>query len=501
MDQVIIALSISPILLIIFLLLMRIKIYFAAVIAYIYTLAVALVIWQMDLGALASSTIKGILVASDIILIVFGAIFFLEFLKAANLLGSIENYLSKISPDARIQAILIAWLFGSFIEGTAGFGTPAAIVAPLLIGIGFPALMAISVALIANSTAVTFGAVGTPIRVGFSGLETSGVASYAGAINLFVGIFVPIMILAVVVMFSKNKSSRSFYEAVPLAIFAGMCFVMPYYLLTFLGSEFPSLLGSLIGMGVFIFATKKGFLVPKNKLSFMAQKKSKSSEKIINSFLPYIFLVVFLLAGKFVFGSFVIGLYSGINHKINLFNPGMAFISSIVLFSLIFPKNIRHIKGPAITSFKTLLAPFIVIFSIVSFVQIMIYSGINDSALDGMIINFIAIVPTSQLHLLAPFIGAFGSFVSGSATLSNILFGSFLDGAARASGFNHSIILALQLVGAGIGNMIALTNIVAAQAAAKVKGMEIDILKTTMLPCLILLIIASIVGAIIISFF
>ena len=118
---------------------------------------------------IAAGSIKGVILAFNILFIVFGAILLLNTLKEAGAITVIRQGFTEISPDRRIQAIIIAWLFGAFIEGAAGFGAPAAIAAPLLVAIGFPAMAAVMVSLIIQSTPVSFGAVGTPILVGVNG--------------------------------------------------------------------------------------------------------------------------------------------------------------------------------------------------------------------------------------------------------------------------------------------------------------------------------------------
>ena len=130
------------------------------------TILLALFIWKTPLNWVLASGLNGTVVMLKIILIVFGALTLLFTLKESGALDVINQGFSTISPDRRVQAIIIAWLFGGFIEGAAGFGVPAALVAPLLLSLGFPALAAVMVALIANTTAVAFGTVGTPTLIG-----------------------------------------------------------------------------------------------------------------------------------------------------------------------------------------------------------------------------------------------------------------------------------------------------------------------------------------------
>ena len=158
------------------------------------TLVLSLFIWQIYPNIAVASTLKGVLIALDIFFIVFGALLFLKIIEGRQILDQIRLYLEKISPDYRIQTILIAWFFESFIEGVTGFGTPITIAAPILVSIGLSPITAVTVALLGNSTSVAFGAAGTPIRVGFSGLNIAGVPFYSALINI-IGFIVPLFML------------------------------------------------------------------------------------------------------------------------------------------------------------------------------------------------------------------------------------------------------------------------------------------------------------------
>src|SRR3989344_413719 len=135
------------------------------------TALISLLIWKLNIKLISASFIKGTFLTLEIMLIIFGAVWLLTILQEKKRMHYIQEFLSSISPDARIQAIIIAWLFGSLIEGVAGFGTPAAIVAPLLVSLGFTPLLSVVLALISNSTAVSFGAAGTPILLGLGSLN------------------------------------------------------------------------------------------------------------------------------------------------------------------------------------------------------------------------------------------------------------------------------------------------------------------------------------------
>lgn len=135
-------------------------------IAWFMTAIMALVVWRVEPIRVLASAIQGVLLSLDILIIVFGALLVLNIMQSSGAMEVINQNLQKVTADRRVQLVIIAYAFGAFIEGAAGFGTPAALAAPLLIGLGFPPLAAAVVALICNSTPVSFGAVGTPIMIG-----------------------------------------------------------------------------------------------------------------------------------------------------------------------------------------------------------------------------------------------------------------------------------------------------------------------------------------------
>ena len=253
-------------------------------VTFLLTAILAFTFWDMSMLTILASSIQSLFITFDILYIVFGAILLLNFLKFSGGVDSIRDGFSGISKDRRIQVIIIVWLFGSFLEGAAGFGTPAAIVAPLLVALGFPALAAVVLGMMVQSTAVTFGAVGTPILVGVKGglenpeltsrLDQMGlnigdvlalVTGNAAIIHAIVGSFMPfLMVLMLCRFFGKNRSWKEGFQVFPFAMFAGLSFTIPYLITgLFLGPEFPSLIGALVGLSLVVSAAKNGFLVPK----------------------------------------------------------------------------------------------------------------------------------------------------------------------------------------------------------------------------------------------
>ena len=259
-------------------------------IAFALTCVLSLGVWHTPAVQVAAATADGLITAASIMYIVLGAILLLNLLQESGAVSSIRHSMYQISPDPRVQAIIIAFLFGSFIEAAAGFGTPAAVAAPLLVAVGFPALAAVMVSLIIQSTCVSFGAIGTPILIGVSGglagqpevmayLSTWGVdfptylhsiGSKVAIIHGITGTLIPlILVMMMTRYFGLRKSWKEGLGIFPFALFAGLCFTVPYTLSgILLGPEFPSLTGSLLGLALVVPLAKKGFLAPKTPWQF-----------------------------------------------------------------------------------------------------------------------------------------------------------------------------------------------------------------------------------------
>jgi len=256
---------------------------------YVTAAGLAWGVWRMEPVDVAASSIQGLFVTLDILLIIFGAILLLKTLERSGAVAAIRAGFHTVSDDRRVQVVIVAWLFGSFIEGAAGFGTPAAVVAPLLVALGFPALAAVMIGMMIQSTAVTFGAVGTPILIGVTDglagpevdaqLRAAGVTfdayrrtitAYAGALHAVAGSLIPtLMVVMMTRFFGERRSWTEGLKIFPFALFGGVAFTAPYLLTAvFLGPEFPSLVGGAAGLAVVTFAARRGFLVPDDHWDF-----------------------------------------------------------------------------------------------------------------------------------------------------------------------------------------------------------------------------------------
>lgn len=256
----------------------------------ILVVLVAVIVWRMSALGVIAASLEGLITAGTLLYIVFGALLLLSTLTVGGAMATIRAGFNSISPDRRVQAIIIGWLFGSFIEGASGFGTPAAVVAPFLLAMGFPAMAAVMVGLIIQSTPVSFGAVGTPILVGLGGglggdagvaervsvlgismpQFISNIGFNVALIHAVVGLLIPL--IPVVMLTGSFGEKRRFSDGLkvwPFALYASVAMTIPSVLVArFLGPEFPSLLGGLIGLTLVMYTASRGFLMPREVFDF-----------------------------------------------------------------------------------------------------------------------------------------------------------------------------------------------------------------------------------------
>ncbi|MCE7623264.1 L-lactate permease [Vibrio fluvialis] len=515
-------------------------------VAFALTVAIALTFWDMTANRVLASVLQGLGITVTVLWIVFGAIFLLNTLKYTGAITVIRNGFTNISPDRRIQAIIIAWCFGSFIEGASGFGTPAAIAAPLLVAIGFPALAAVLMGMMIQSTPVSFGAVGTPILVGVNkGLDTHNITEALVAhgsnwdaylqqitasvalIHASVGTLMPVLMAMMLTrFFGKNRSWTEGLSILPFALFAGLAFTVPYALTgVLLGPEFPSLVGGLFGLTIVVTAAKKGFLVPKQSWDFRPENewpaewlgslkmelddiKGKPMGLAL-AWLPYVLLAVILVLSR-VSADFK-GLLLSVNLAFNnilgevgvsasiapLYLPGGILVFVALLAVLLQARSLKPMGQALGESTKTLIgAGFVLVFTI-PMVRIFINSGVNMSDLASMPVttaNFAAGLVGSAFPALSATVGALGAFIAGSNTVSNMMFSQFQFEVAQTLSVSSVIVIALQAVGAAAGNMIAIHNVVAASATVGLLGREGATLRKTIIPTFYYLVVTGLIG-------
>lgn len=520
-----------PLLLAIILMLFnRFKAYTVMGISFFAAFVLTLTVWEMKPQMLLAFSMVGAFKAINVSIIFGGAIFILHIMEKSGAMYSIRQGFSRISPDRRIQAIIIAWLFGAFLEGSAGFGTPAALAAPLLVGLGFPPMAACVVALVANSTPVAFGAVATPVNTTLALINDNIVAagldaavfqeSLATKIGYLLGIggtFIPVLMVVMMVgIFSKERRFRSVLEILPFCLFAGAAFTVPYYLLaSHIGVEFPSVVGSAVGLAVVILAVKKRFLVPAYLWDFTVGSAAeqiavqKPDPKFVmplyKAWLPYIVIGALLLLTRIPslgIKEFLLSLsyehvavahVSGINYAFDwAYNPGNFPFIFVGLLLLVFFQFDRKVSGEIVWSTLQKIKPLTgALFFGMAMVQIFIHTDKNVSGMPSMLTVIadavVQGISGSEYLYIAPFIGVLGSFISGSCTVSCVMFAPLQFQVAQTLGLDPALVLALQLCGGALGNMICIHNVLAVTAATNAVGSEGRMIAWNMIPLAIYL--------------
>ncbi|WP_297849221.1 L-lactate permease [uncultured Desulfovibrio sp.] len=506
-------------------------------VAWLACVICGLVGWKLDVMYLAALSLQGVVVAVGVLIIVFGAILVLYTLEQSGGMETIQYGMQNVSRDRRIQTIIIGFLFAAFIEGAAGFGTPAALAAPLLLGLGFPAMAAAVVCLVFNSVPVTFGAVGTPVIVGFGFLKKpvaeavaanpglpftsydgfcKVVSEWATLMHAPMAIILTIFMLGFLTRFFGKEQSWSIgFRAWKFCVFAAVCFLIPYLLCAWLlGPEFPAMLGGLIGLGVVVWATKKGICVPRDVWGFAPSNEwdpswsgttpvSTKTEfqahmSQFQAWLPYVLICALLVisrvpqlglkgiltAQKLSFNN-ILG-FQGVSASIDyLYLPGTFFIVVSLLTILLHKMPASAVKAAWGESLRKMKAPTIALIFAVALVSIFRGSGANPAGVPSMplaLAEAVAAAAGSVWPILAAFVGGLGAFITGSCTVSDLMFAEFQWGMAATLELPRQIIVAAQGVGGAMGNMVCVHNIVAACAVVGLSGREGEVLKRTFWP-------------------
>ncbi len=515
--------------------------------AYAAAVLVALAAWRMSTTRVIAASIQGLFLTFDLLFIIFGALLLLHTLEQSGGVAALRRSFHGISDDRRVQVVIVAWLFGSFIEGAAGFGTPAAIAAPLMVALGFPAACAVMLGMMVQSTAVTFGAVGTPVLVGVQGglggagfsadLATAGidmmtylraVTAKAVLLHATAGVLMPTwMVVMMTRFYGGNRSWVEGLRVLPFTLFGGLAFVVPYVIFgTFLGPEFPSLLGAPVGLAIVVTAARRGLFVPRETWSFPARSSwspewvSGLEEEMADvpsgrdistplAWAPYLLVGALLVLTRLptlpvgawlrapaIAWSDILG--TGISATTTpLYLPGFILIVVVAITAWMHRMEPPRVLDAVRSSARVLLGAGIVLVFTVPMVRVYINSDVNGASLLSMPIamaEWVAGNVGRVWPLFAGATGALGAFIAGSNTVSNLMFSAFQYGVAVRLGMSTVMIVSLQAVGAAAGNMIAIHNVVAASATVGLLGREGATLRRTILPTLYYLAVIGLLG-------
>ena len=494
--------------------------------------------WKLEPLFILAISIHGAITAIGVLIIIFGALIILSTLKHSGGMETIQYGMQQITADSRVQAIIIGYMFAAFIEGAAGFGTPAALAAPLLLSLGFPPLAAAILCLVMNSFPVTFGAVGTPIIMGFEyvyplvqdainqgapGIHFSSVEEFQHIIGQWsmrlhapMVYILPIFMLGFITRyFGPRRKWIDGLKAWKFCLFAGTAYFVPSFVFAwFVGPEFPALIGGLIGLAIVVIGAKRGFCVPKETWTFgdtqkwdpdwtgtieCGSQEFKSHMSQFRAWLPYILIGCILVITRipeFGLKNFLTGVsipfdrilgYDNVNNALQpLYLPGtIPFILVALLTIAIHSMDGRAIGKAWKEAVSNIKNPTIALVFATALVSIFRLSEANINNLPSMpmaLAEFVSSVSGASWPMFAGFIGGLGSFITGSNTISDLLFGELQWVVASALGLSHQIMIAAQGVGGAFGNMVCINNVVAVCAVVGLAGREGDILKRTVFP-------------------
>ena len=498
----------------------------------------ALAVWQVPVAQVAAASVNGLILALRLLYIIFGAILLLNTLQESGALKTIREGFTGITRDRRVQVIIIAWLFGSFIEASAGFGTPAAVAVPLLVGMGFPGMAAVTAGMIIQSTPVSFGALGTPILVGVNiGLSADpAIQQYAAQLGYaewndflaFIGLKVAILhavagtlvplilVSAITRFFGKNRSLAEGLQIWKFALFAALAMTIPYLAAAyFLGPEFPALAGSIIGLAIVVSAASRGFLIPAPENAWDFDQKDNwpadwtgsihprdvthhsGGMGMSKAWLPYAIVALLLLITRLTalpFGSWlqswtiswpnIFGTAISASEQ-PLYLPGTIFIVASLAAWWMHQIPTASYKTSWTTSLRVTAAASVALIFTVPMVQVFINSYGGAAGYERMPIALadgVAALVGSAWPIFAPFIGGIGAAVAGSNTVSNMMFSLFQFDMGQRIAVDPTWVVALQAVGGAAGNMICVHNVVAASAVVGLLGREGAVIRLTVIP-------------------
>ncbi len=522
-------LSIFPIVLLIFLMVKKngLPSYYALPLIAILIYVLQLTYFGNSFTSTNANVISGMIATLTPITIIFGAILFNRMMEISGGTNILRKWLGNISDNSVAQLMIIGWAFAFMIEGASGFGTPAAIAAPILMGLGFNPLRVAVFALIMNSVPVSFGAVGTPTWFGFAPLKLSEamtleIGQTSALIHCVAALIIPLFALRSVVDWATIRRNIGF---IYLSILA--C-TIPYFIIAQLNYEFPSLVGGAIGMLASIGLANLGIGLEKTEEK--QEKQVVDMNEVFKAMFPTAMLIVILIVTRIPqlgikglltngtewlsmsLGQFasleisqslifslknILGTNVASSYKLLYVPSLLPFIVTVILCIILFRLSASQSKSIFGSSFQQVKKPFVALLGAVIMVKLMKMGG--DESMVKIIGRNFAELTGANWTYFSSYLGAIGAFFSGSNTVSNLTFGGIQLSIAETTGLSVPLILALQSVGGAMGNMVCLNNIIAVCTVLNVTNAEGQVIRKTVVPMLIYGVIAGIVAFVLIS--
>lgn len=458
-------------------------------------LVIAIIFWEMPAANAFTAALEGAIMAIwPIALIIIAAIFTYNLALHTKSMDTIKNMLSGITTDRRIQVLILAWGFGGFLEAVAGYGTAVAIPASILAALGFDPLFAAVICLIANTVPTAFGAIGTPV-ISLAKVANIDVNVLSYYVSMQLVLF--IVVIPLVLILITTKSLKGLKGVVGISLASGLSFAIPEVLAAkFMGAELPALLGSVCSMAVTIIIAKRMNTKANIQDSKITSEIAATSTKIsfkegILAWVPYILVFVFIILSSqlvpFIYKPLShvkssITVYTGAGAKPYelkwLVTPGTLIIIATVIGGLIQGAKLKEIVLVFFRTCKQLTKSTITVIAIVAMAKVMDYSGMIKQLAEMLVKTTGSFYP-----MVSGLIGALGTFLTGSDTSSNVLFGSLQTEVARSINVDPAWLAAANTSGATAGKMISPQSIAVATAATGLAGCEGKILNKTIKFC------------------
>lgn len=485
------------------LLVFKLKGYQAGFITVIIASVVAFYAYGMPFSLIGASFVQGFAQGMwPIAWIIIAAIFLYKLSVKSGSFEVIKESVMTITPDHRIQVILIGFCFGSFLEGAIGFGGPVAITAALLVGLGLKPLHAAGLCLIANTAPVAFGAVGIPIIAmsNLVGVEQYEISAMVGRMLVPLSLSVPFFIVFLM------DGVKGVKETFPAVLVAAVSFTITQFISSnYLGAELPDIVSAVVSLACTTIFLK--FWSPKNifrldDLTDFSHHTQLEFGKVFKAWLPFILLIVCIivwtqpwfkaffdkgavfdytkvaLSFNNIEGSIVdsAGKALSLNMDINLIalQAGTAILVAALL-TIFFLRIKSNIVEEALgDTLKEMAMPCITIGLVVAFAFIAKNSGMSTT------LGTAFATTGDAFSFFSPVIGWIGVFLTGSDTSANLLFGPLQQAAATSLAVPEALFLAANSVGGVVGKMISPQSIAIACAAVGLVGKESDLFKFTL---------------------
>lgn len=502
----------------------KMKGYVAGLTTLILSILVAVIAFKVPvITAVASASQGAVYGIIPIGWIIITSVFLYNLTVKTGHFEVIRSSVLSITADRRIQALLIAFSFGAFLEGAAGFGAPVAISAALLVGLGFKPLQAAGLCLIANTAPVAFGAIGVPITVmeGITGIPAIEISKMVGRQLPIIAVFIPFVLVMIMVGFKKTL------EVLPAILVSGFSFAITQYLSSnYLGAELPDILSSLvslIALTIFLrfWKPKSIYRFEDDEVTGDNNKTHYSSGQILTAWSPFIVLTLFISAwGIPTIKKALVGTYDGGNAILKVINsigsaltyyPEVPFLHNVVIdgstgkeIAAVYKLELLGAAGTAIL-FAAIISKFVLKISWSNWVKTFVetineikfpllticcvvgYAYVANSA--GMMATLgLVLAKTGSLFpFFSPILGWIGVVVTGSDTSSNVLFAKLQQVTAGSVGMDPVLALAANTGGGVTGKMISPQTLAVAAAAVGLAGKESELLKFAFKYSLILL--------------